>query len=48
MKKISYVIIIHDFAIPCDADNNQLDLWDALTLEECINLAADGIEIFLA
>lgn len=46
-KSISYVIVTKDCSISCDAQDEQLNLWDVLTLEECENLAAMGIEIFL-
>lgn len=46
-KAISYVIVTKDFAIPCNAQDDQLSLLDVFTLEDCANLAALGIEIYL-
>ena len=46
-KAISYVIVSHDYSVPFNAQDDQLDLLDVFTLQDCINLAAMGIEIYL-
>lgn len=46
-KAISYVIVTKTFSIPFNAQDEQLNILDVFTLEDCANLAAMGIEIYL-
>lgn len=46
-KAISYVIVTNNFSIPFNSQDEQLTLLDVFTLEDCANLAAMGIEIYL-
>lgn len=45
--KVAYYIITADFSAAFDENDNQLTLEGVKTLEECLNLATQGIEIYL-
>lgn len=46
-NNISYVIVTKDCSAAFTKEDEQINLMDVFTLEDCQNAAADGIEIIL-